>query len=136
MPQILQPPGWPRPRGYSNGVSASGRMVFVAGQVGWGPEERVASDDLVAQVRQALRNVVAILAEGGAGPEHLVRMTWYLADRHEYNARAAEIGSAYREVVGRSYPAMTAVQVAGFVEERVKVEIEATAVVPEGPAAA
>jgi enamine deaminase RidA (YjgF/YER057c/UK114 family) len=111
-------------------------MVFVAGQVGWGPEERVASDDLVAQVRQALRNVVAILAEGGAGPEHLVRMTWYLADRHEYNARAAEIGSAYREVVGRSYPAMTAVQVAGFVEERVKVEIEATAVVPEGPAAA
>jgi enamine deaminase RidA (YjgF/YER057c/UK114 family) len=136
MPQILQPPGWPRPRGYSNGVSASGRMVFVAGQVGWGPEERVASDDLVAQVRQALRNVVAILAEGGAAPEHLVRMTWYLADRHEYNARAAEIGSAYREVVGRSYPAMTAVQVAGFVEERVKVEIEATAVVPEGPAAA
>lgn len=134
MAQILQPAGWPRPHGYSNGVSASGRMIFVAGQVGWGPRERVESEDLVAQVRQALANVVAVLAAGGAGPEHLVRMTWYLADRREYLARLAEIGAAYREVVGRHYPAMTAVEVSGFVEDRVKVEIEATAVVPEAVA--
>lgn len=130
MADILQPPGWPRPRGYANGVAASGRMVFVAGQVGWDPSAGLVGPDLVAQVRQALRNVVAVLAEGGAGPEHLVRLTWYLADRHEYNARLAELGAAYREIVGRHFPAMTAVQVAGFVEEGVKVEIEATAVVP------
>lgn len=130
MADVLQPPGWPRPRGYANGVAASGRMVFVAGQVAWDPVAGLVGPDLVAQVRQALRNVVAVLAEGGAGPEHLVRLTWYLGDRHEYNARLAEIGAAYREIVGRHFPAMTAVQVAGFVEEGVKVEIEATAVVP------
>ena len=130
MAQILQPPGWPRPRGYSNGIAAAGRMVFVAGQVGWDPAGALAGPDLVAQVRQALRNVVAVLAEAGAGPEHIARMTWYLADRHEYRARLAEIGAAYRETIGRHFPAMTAVQVAGFVEEGVKVEIEVTAVVP------
>jgi len=128
--EILNPPGWPRPRGYSNGVAASGRLVFVAGQVGWDQGERLVSDDLVAQVRQALRNVVAILAQAGAGPEHVVRLDWFLADRVEYAARAAEIGAAYREVMGRHFPAMTAVQVAGFVEPGAKVEIEATAVVP------
>ena len=130
MAQILQPSGWPRPRGYANGIAASGRMVFVAGQVGWDAAGGLVGPDLVAQVRQALRNVAAILAEGGAGPEHIARMTWYLADRHEYLTRLAEIGAAYRDTIGRTFPAMTAVQVAGFVEEGVKVEIEATAVVP------
>lgn len=130
MAQILQPGGWPRPSGYSNGIAASGRMVFVAGQVGWDPAGRLVGPDLVAQVRQALRNAVAVLAEGGAGPEHIVRMTWYLADQGEYRARLREIGAAYREVVGRHFPAMTAVQVAAFVEEGVKAEIEVTAVVP------
>jgi len=125
--QVLQPPGWPRPKGYSNGVAARGRMVFVAGQVGWDAGERFAEAGLVGQVRQALRNVVAILAQAGAGPEHVCRMTWYLADAAEYNASLQGIGAAYREV----YPAMTAVQVAGFVEKGARVEIEATAVVPE-----
>lgn len=130
MAQILQPRGWPRPSGYSNGIAATGRMVFVAGQVGWDPAGGLVGPDLVAQVRQALRNVVAVLAEGGAGPEHIARMTWYLADQREYRARLAEIGAAYRETIGRNFPAMTAVQVAAFVEEGVKVEIEVTAVVP------
>ncbi len=131
MMQMLQPPGWPRPKGYSNGIAAKGRLVFVAGQVGWGPDEKFATDDLAGQVRQALRNVVAILAEGGAGPEHIVRMNWYVADAAEYNASLAGIGAAYREIVGRHFPAMTALQVAGFVERGAKVEIEVTAVVPD-----
>jgi len=131
MAETLQPAGWPRPRGYANGISTSGRLVFVAGQVGWDERGAPVGPDLVAQVRQALRNVVAVLAEGGARPEHVARMTWYLASRDEYNARLAEIGSAYREVMGKVFPAMTAVQVSGFVEEGVKVEIEVTAVVPE-----
>ena len=129
--QVLQPPGWRRPKGYANGVVATGRMVFVAGQVGWDAEERFATDDLAGQVRQALQNVVAILAQGGARPEHIVRMNWYLADAAEYNARLADIGAAYREVIGKHFPAMTALQVAGFVEEGAKVEIEVTAVVPD-----
>jgi enamine deaminase RidA (YjgF/YER057c/UK114 family) len=129
--KVLQPPGWPRPRGYSNGVVAKGRLVFVAGQVGWGAGEALEAGDLVGQARQALRNVVAVLAEAGAGPEHVCRMTWYLADRDEYLSRLADLGAAYREVMGKSFPAMTAVQVAGFVEPGVRVEIEATAVVPE-----
>ncbi len=128
---ILQPPGWKRPRGYSNGVAARGRLVFVAGQVGWNAEERFESPDLVGQARQALRNVVAILAAGGARPEHVCRMTWYLADRHEYAASLEALGAVYREVMGRTFPAMTAVEVAGFVEEGARVEIEATAVVPD-----
>ena len=126
----LQPPGWARPRGYSHGIAATGRMVFVAGQVGWDRDEVFQTDDLVGQVRQALANVVAVLAEGGARPEHIVRMSWYLADRDEYNARLAEIGVVYREIIGRCFPAMTALQVAGFVERGAKVEIEVTAVVP------
>lgn len=128
--EMLNPEGWRRASGYSNGIAASGRILFVAGQVGWDANEVFHSDDLVGQIRQALTNVVAVLAAGGAGPEHITRMTWYLADRREYNARLREIGEAYREVIGRNYPAMTAVQVAGFVEDGAKVEIEATAVVP------
>ncbi len=129
--EILQPPGWPRPKGYSNGISTRGRMVFVAGCVGWNAAEEFETDDLAGQVKQALENIRAILAEGGAKPEHLVRMTWYLGDRDEYLACAREIGAAYREVMGKVYPVMTAVQVAGFVEDGAKVEIECTAVVPE-----
>ncbi|HSB21349.1 MAG TPA: RidA family protein [Anaeromyxobacteraceae bacterium] len=128
---VLQPPGWPRPRGYSNGIVARGRLVFVAGQVGCNAQQKFESGDLVGQARQALRNVLAVLAEAGAGPEHVCRMTWYLADRDEYLSRLADLGAAYREVMGRSFPAMTAIQVAGFVEPGARLEIEATAVVPE-----
>jgi enamine deaminase RidA (YjgF/YER057c/UK114 family) len=128
--RVLQPPGWAPPRGYANGVAAQGTQVFVAGQIGWDAQGRFESDDLVAQVRQALANVRAVLAEAGARPEHLVRMTWYLTDRREYLARAREIGAAYRELIGHYAVAMSAVQVVALVEERAKVEIEATAVVP------
>lgn len=129
--EILQPPGWERPSGYSNGVLATGRQVIVAGQIGWDPcTGRFASDGLAGQAGQALRNVVAVLACAGAGPEHVVRLTWYLTSRAEYLAELTEIGAAYRDVMGRHFPAMTAVEVAGLVEERAKVEIEATAVLP------
>ena len=127
--EILQPPGWARPRGYANGVAAEGRQVHVAGQIGWDAQQRFASDDFAAQVRQALANVVAVLACAGAGPEHLVRMTWYVTSRDEYNAALPEIGAAYRELMGRNFPAMSVVVVAGLLEPRAKVEIEATAVV-------
>lgn len=127
--EILQPPGWARPRGYANGVAATGRQVFVAGQIGWDAEQRFTSDDFAAQVRQALANVVAVLACAGAKPEHLVRMTWYVTSRDEYNAALTEIGAAYRELIGRNFPAMSVVVVAGLLEPRAKVEIEATAVV-------
>ncbi len=129
--QILQPPGWAQPRGYSTGVAARGRMVFVAGQVGWDAAARLVSGDFLGQARQALRNVVAVLAEAGARPEHVCRMTWYVGDRREYLASLRELGAAYREIMGRHFPAMTAVEVAGFVEEGARVEIEATAVVPD-----
>ncbi|MCX7892594.1 MAG: RidA family protein [Burkholderiales bacterium] len=129
--QILQPPGWAKPKGYANGVAAKGRFVFVAGQVGWNAEERFTAADFVGQARQALANIVAILGEAGAKPEHIVRMTWYVTDKAEYLASVRELGAAYREVIGKHFPAMTAVQVAGLVEEGAKVEIEATAVVPE-----
>ena len=130
MMQMFNPPGWKRPKGYSNAVAASGRMVFVAGQVGWDGQEAFRTEDLVGQVRQSLTNIVAILAEAGAKPEHIVRMNWYLADKEEYNARLAEIGDVYRELIGRHFPAMTALQVAGFVEHGAKVEIEVTAMLP------
>lgn len=130
MNRVLQPPGWAPPRGYANGVAARGLQVFIAGQIGWDAQCRFASDDLVTQARQALANVRAVLAEAGARPEHLVRMTWYLTDKREYLARAREIGAAYREEIGHYAVAMSAVQVAGLVEDRAKVEIEATAVVP------
>lgn len=128
---VLQPATWAAPKGYANGVAATGRLVFVAGQIGWNAQCQFESDDLVAQVKLALENVKAVLAEAGATPAHICRMTWYLMDRREYIARAREIGQVYREVLGREFGiAMTAVQVAGLVEERAKVEIEVTAVVP------
>lgn len=129
--RILQPPGWPRPRGYANGIAAEGRLVLVAGQIGWDETETFRSDDFVDQVRQALANTLAVLREGGAGPEHVVRMTWYVTDRREYLARRAEVGAAYRELIGKTYPAMTMVEVAALIEDRAKVEIETTAVVPK-----
>jgi len=134
--KILQPPAWAKPRGYSNGIAATGRMVFVAGQVGWDARGEFEASDLVAQARQALVNIVAVLAEAGARPEHIARMTWYVVDKNEYLASARALGAAYREIIGSHYPAMTAVQVAGLVEEGAKVEIEATAVVPESQAKA
>lgn len=129
--QILQPPGWPRPRGYANGVAARGRMVFVAGMVGWDAEEKFRSDDIAEQARQALANIVAVLKEAGAGPQHIARMTWYVTDKREYLDAGPRIGQAFRELIGHYGIAMTAVQVAGLVEEGAKVEIEATAVIPE-----
>ena len=126
--RVLQPPGWPRPRGYANGVLAEGRLVFVGGMIGWDETGEFAGDDLPSQVRQALRNVLAVLAEAGGGPEHVVRLTWYVTDRDEYNASQKEIGAAYRDVMGRHFPAMAVVQVTALVEARAKVEIEATAV--------
>jgi len=127
--RVLQPPGWAPPRGYANGVVAEGRQIYVAGQIGWDAGQRFASDDFAAQVRQALANVVAVLACAGAKPEHIVRMTWYVTSRDEYNASLAEIGAAYRELIGRNFPAMSVVVVAALLEPRAKVEIEATAVV-------
>jgi enamine deaminase RidA (YjgF/YER057c/UK114 family) len=128
--QFLHPKDWVQTRGFSNGVAAEGRQVFVAGQVGWNARQQIVDDDFVAQVEQALRNIVDILAEADARPEHLVRLTWYITDKGEYVARSSEVGQAYRRVLGRHFPAMTLVQVAALVEDRAKVEIEATAVVP------
>jgi enamine deaminase RidA (YjgF/YER057c/UK114 family) len=128
---ILQPPGWVRPKGYSNGVVARGRQVYVSGMIGWDAECRFQTDDFVEQARQALENVVAVLREAGAGPEHIVRMTWYVLDRQEYLQAGAALGAAYRDVIGRNYPAMSAVQVAALMEERARIEIEVTAVVPD-----
>jgi enamine deaminase RidA (YjgF/YER057c/UK114 family) len=129
--KTLQPPGWPRPKGYANGISARGRLIFTAGVVGWDSEERFVAKDLAGQFEQVLRNTVAILAEDGAGPEHVVRMTCYVTSRDDYVASVLEIGAAWRAVMGRHYPAMAVVEVSGLVEPDAKVEIEATAVVPE-----
>jgi enamine deaminase RidA (YjgF/YER057c/UK114 family) len=129
--QILQPPTWAKPRGYSNGVATSGRIVFVAGQVGWNAGGRFDSGDFVSQARQALANIVAVLAEAGGRPEHIARLTWYVVDKDEYLASSAALGRAYREVIGSHYPAMTALQVVALVEDGARVEIEATAVIPE-----
>jgi len=131
--QMLQPPGWAPAKGYANGVAASGRLVFVAGQVGWNAEQRFEAQDFVGQARQALANVVAVLAEAGARPEHIARMTWYVTDKGEYLASLKALGTVYREIIGAHYPAMSAVAVAGLVEEGARVEIEVTAVVPERP---
>jgi enamine deaminase RidA (YjgF/YER057c/UK114 family) len=131
MHTILQPEGWVKPVGYANGIAARGRFVFVGGQIGWNSQMRFETDDLVAQVRQTLQNVVAVLAVAGAGPQHLTSMTWYLTDRRAYLADLKEIGKAYRETIGRHYPAMAAVQVAALIEDRAKVEIQATAVIPD-----
>ncbi len=127
----VNPPGWARPKGYSNGVVGRGTVVFVAGQIGWNGQEIFESDDFVAQLRQALRNTVEVLAAAGAKPEHVARMTWYVLDKREYVARIAEVGAAYREIMGRNFPAMTLVQVAGLVEDRARLEIESTAVIPD-----
>ena len=129
---VLQPVGWAAPKGYANGVAASGLQVFVAGQIGWNAQCAFESDDLVDQVRLALANIKAVLAEAGAQPHHITRMTWYLVDKRGYLKRAREIGAVFREVIGHYGIAMTAVQVAGLIEDRAQVEIEVTAVVPQG----
>jgi enamine deaminase RidA (YjgF/YER057c/UK114 family) len=129
--KILQPDGWAAPRGYSNGIAAQGTVVSIAGQIGWNAQCVFESDDFAAQARQALANIVAVLAEAGGGPEHLVRLTWYVVDRREYVASWPALGAVYREQVGRHFPAMTAVEVAGLVEAGARVEIEATAVIPD-----
>jgi enamine deaminase RidA (YjgF/YER057c/UK114 family) len=129
--RILQPPGWPRPRGYSNGIAARGLTVFTGGIVGWDERQHFAAADFAGQFRQVLLNTLAVLAEAGAGPEHVVRMTWYVVSRDEYLAALPEIGGVYRELMGRNYPAMAVVQVSGLVEEEARLEIETTAVVPD-----
>jgi len=131
MTEILQPPGWAQPVGYANGVAARGKMIFIAGQIGWNAQCAFESDDLVAQIRQTLKNIVAVAEAGGASPEHVVSMTWFLLDRAEYSARSKEIGAVYRDIMGRRFPAMTAVQISGLIEDRAKVEIQAIAVVPD-----
>ena len=125
----LQPAGWPRPKGYANGIEATGRLVIVGGQIGWDETETFQSDDFVEQLRQTLKNTLAVLAEADAGPEHVVRMTWYITDRNEYLARSREIGAVYRELMGKNFPAMAMVLVVALMESRAKVEIETTAVV-------
>jgi enamine deaminase RidA (YjgF/YER057c/UK114 family) len=127
-PQVLQPEGWLPAKGYANGIAASGRQVFVAGQIGWNGNQHFASDDFVAQVEQALLNIVAVLAVANAKPEHLTRMTWYITDKREYLSRLKDVGVVYRNVIGRHFPVMTMVQVSALIEDRAKVEIEATAV--------
>ncbi len=129
--EFLQPPGWSRPRGYSNGIAARGRTVCVSGMIGWDAQCQFHTDDFAGQVRQALCNVVTVLAEAGAKPEHIVRMTWYVVDKNEYVNAYPEIGVAYRELIGRHFPTMTAVQVVALIEERARVEIEVTAIVPD-----
>ena len=128
--QILQPPGWARPKGFSNGIAASGKLVFVAGQVGWTGEGKWEVRDFAGQFRQALRNIIEILEQGNAKPQHIVRLTWYVIDKQEYLASLREVGAAYRELMGRHYPTMAVVQVSGLVESEARLEIEATAVVP------
>lgn len=129
--KVIQPPHWARPRGYSNGVMARGQMVFVAGMIGWDAQCVFHTDDMAGQVRQALTNVVDVLTEAGARPEHIVRMTWYVTDKREYVAAYPEIGKAFREIIGSFNAAMTAVQVSELIEDRAKVEIEVTAVIPD-----
>src|SRR5512133_405627 len=129
--KILQPPNWPRPKGYSNGVAARGQSVFVSGMIGWDEHGKLVSDDFATQARQALRNTVAVLKEANARPEHIVRMNWYVADKAEYLSAQKQLAQIYREIIGAHYPAMTAVQVAALVEAGARVEIEVTAVIPD-----
>ncbi|HJV27889.1 MAG TPA: RidA family protein [Aromatoleum sp.] len=129
--KVIQPEGWIAPKGYANGIEARGRQVFVGGQIGWNAECKFESDDLVDQIRQTLQNCVDVVRAAGGGPEHIVRMTWYLKDKKEYVARLKDIGVVYRDVVGRNYPAMSAIQIADLVEDQAKVEIEVTAVIPD-----
>ncbi len=132
--RTLSPPDWVAPKGYANGVAARGTMIFVGGQIGWNGQQQFESDDFTAQARQALLNVVAVLREAGAGPEHIARMTWYVVDKREYIASYRTLGVAYREVMGRHFPAMTAVEVTALIEDRARVEIEVTAVLPDAAA--
>ena len=127
----LQPEGWAPAKGYANGIAARGTQIYVGGQIGWNAQQQFETDDFIAQTQQALRNIAAVLKEAGAGPEHMVRMTWYVIDRVEYNARLKELGGVYREVMGKNFPAMSCVQVAALMEARAKVEIEVTAVLPD-----
>ena len=129
--QVLHPAGWVPAKGYANGIAARGTQVFVGGQIGWNAQQQFETDGFIAQTRQTLQNVMAVLKEAGAGPEHMVRMTWYVIDRVEYNARLKELGGVYREVIGKHFPAMTCVEVAALMEARAKVEIEVTAVLPD-----
>jgi len=130
--QILQPPGWARPKGFSNGIAVrGGRTVYIAGQVGWTGEGAWQESAFAGQFRQALANIVAVLAEAGGRPEHLVRLTWYVLDKQEYLASLKEVGAAYRELIGKHYPVMAVLQVSGLVEDRARLEIEATAVIPD-----
>ena len=129
--KVLQPEGWATPKGFANGIEARGRQIYVGGQIGWNAQARFATDDLVAQIKQALQNCVDVVRAASGGPEHIVRMTWYLASKKEYVARLKEIGAVYREVMGRNYPAMSAFQIADLVEDEAKVEIEVTAVIPD-----
>jgi len=128
--RTLNPPGWPRPKGYANGIEAEGRLVFVAGQIGWTPEGKFEATTLAAQFAQTLDNTLAVLREANAGPEHVVRMTWYITDKRAYLAALAEIGAAWREKMGKHYPAMAVVQVKALIEDQALIEIETTAVVP------
>ncbi|MBX8800066.1 MULTISPECIES: RidA family protein [Pseudochrobactrum] len=131
MHKILQPDNWVAPIGYSNGISARGRTIFVGGQIGWNEQCEFETDDFVEQVRQTLKNIVAILAVDGAGPEHITTMTWYFTDKQEYKSNMRGLGQAYRDVIGKHFPAMAAMQVAGLIEDRAKIEIQVTAVVPD-----
>ena len=129
---FLQPPGWPRAKGYSNGIVASGRTVYVGGMVGWNEKEQFETDDFTGQFRQILLNIIAVLNEAHAKPEHIVRMTWFIGDKQEYLSSLKGIGEAYRDIIGRHYPAMAVIEVKGFIEDGAKLEIEATAVIPDG----
>jgi enamine deaminase RidA (YjgF/YER057c/UK114 family) len=129
--KILQPADWKTPKGYANGIAVRGLHIFVGGQIGWNAQQAFESEDFIAQCKQALQNVVTVLREGGAGPEHIVRMTWYVIDRDEYNTRSKELGAVYREVIGRNFSVMSCVAVVALMEKRAKVEIEVTAVLPE-----
>lgn len=129
--KVIQPEGWIAPKGYANGIEARGRQIYVGGQIGWNAQCQFETDDLVLQIKQALQNCVDVVRTAGGGPEHIVRMTWYLEDKKEYVARLKEIGAAYRDVIGRNFPAMSAIQIADLVEDEAKVEIEVTAVIPD-----
>ena len=131
MMQRLQPPAWAAPKGYANGIAARGTLIFVGGQIGWDAHQQFHSDDFIDQCAQTLRNVLAVLQQAQAGPEHMVRMTWYVVDRNEYNARLVELGKVYREILGKNFPAMTCVEVSSLMEPRAKIEVEVTAVLPD-----
>ena len=130
MTQILQPPDWAHPRGYSNGIVMTGRLVFIAGQIGWDAGGQFYSEDFAGQTRQALQNIMTILAEAGGKPEHIARLTWYVVDKADYLASSKKVGGIYRELMGKHYPVMSVVQVTALIEDAAKVEIEATAVIP------